>query len=74
MENNKINLSESARYSILSSLPNTERQYLHGARVQEITITLCGQMLASKCRVFKRGKEVSTHYYITERGVTLSNP
>jgi hypothetical protein len=67
-------MSEAQRFSIIRSIPHVEVTYMTTKRAQDIEVRLCGVLLGSCCRIFKRGKEVNRLYYITEEGITRSNP
>jgi hypothetical protein len=67
-------MNDKDRFSILNSLPWVVREYTHTKRTQEITLKLNSKTLATKLRVFKYGKEIESLYYITEDGITASNP
>lgn len=67
-------MNDIQRFSILNSLPCVEREYCHTKKTQEITLKRSGITLASKLRVFKRGKEINQYFYITTAGIEASNP
>ncbi len=67
-------MTEAQRFSVLRSLPHVEVRFLHTKRTQEIEISRCGVLLGSCLRVFKGKKEISCQYFISEAGITYSNP
>lgn len=46
------------------NLHDVEVRYLNAGRTQDVQLTHCGRDLGSKTTTIRRGKVVSTHYYL----------